>query len=116
MDLHPFIVPITESKFGKLDINWALIDKVIKYVKDKILEIIYVQKRGNVIQQNLDLQENDNKKYPSFTKDSVRAKRKNLLDVWDDQFTGVRYVKLEQFRATHRWNEPILHLEKRTKQ
>lgn len=49
LDVHPFIVPISENKLGKLDINWALINKIIKYVKDKILEIIYVQKRGNVI-------------------------------------------------------------------
>lgn len=49
LDVHPFIVPITENKDGKLDINWALINKVIKYVKDKILEIIHVQRRGNVI-------------------------------------------------------------------
>jgi hypothetical protein len=41
------------------------------------------------------------------------GKRENLLDVWDDLFTGVRYVKLEQFQASLRWNEPILHLEKR---
>lgn len=36
------------------------------------------------------------------------------MGVYDDRFTGVRYVKLEQISSQLRWEEPILHLENRT--
>lgn len=36
-----------------------------------------------------------------------------MTGIWDDLFTGVRYVKLQEFHSAIRWNEPILHLENR---
>ena len=80
---------------GKLQINWKLIHKVIKYIKDKILDIIYVQRTASLVKSTLNLFEYE-QKFDKFH-DSQYGKRKNLLDVWDDVFTGVRYVKLEQF-------------------
>jgi len=37
----------------------------------------------------------------------------SLLGIWDDKFTGVRYVKLCEFRANVKWSLPTLHLERR---
>lgn len=33
--------------------------------------------------------------------------------ILDDKFTGVRYVKMEEFSALEKWNETCLHLDRR---
>jgi hypothetical protein len=37
-----------------------------------------------------------------------------MIGIWDDKFTGVRYVKLESFWSNQKWDYPILHLERRS--
>jgi hypothetical protein len=36
-----------------------------------------------------------------------------MCGVWDDKFTGVRYVKLKKYWFSDKWYQPTLHLEKR---
>jgi hypothetical protein len=43
----------------------------------------------------------------------VRLNDRQIVGVWDDRFTGVRYVKLQQISSVLRWDAPILHLENR---
>ena len=44
---------------------------------------------------------------------SPYAKKENMCGIWDDKFTGVRYVKLHQYWFSDKWDQPTLHLEKR---
>lgn len=38
--MYPFIVPIVEDDDGKLEVNWTLINSVIRKIKQKIMSII----------------------------------------------------------------------------
>lgn len=109
--MHPFIVPIQENQ-GKLSLNWKLVDNVIEYIRAKINDVLYLQKPRTSIHQALGVEKLI--KPIDGLQDSQFAKKQDLVGVWDDKFTGVRYVKLEKFFAAQRWDEPILHLENRT--
>jgi CRISPR/Cas system-associated protein Cas7 (RAMP superfamily) len=52
--IHPFIVPIIEEN-GELKLNWKLIEQIIKYIRDKIHEVLYIQKSRETIYQSLNL-------------------------------------------------------------
>ena len=54
-------------------------------------------------------------KHSERFKDSELCKMSELGGIWDDKFTCIRYVKLERFHSIERWDQPILHLEDRSK-
>lgn len=103
LKIFPFIVPIVEDNAGKLEVNWTLINLVIKRIKQKIMSIISCEHPSFSIERRLDLQE----KYPE------EGFMSHMKDVWDDKFTGVRYVKLKEYWSADRWHQPVLHLENR---
>ena len=103
LELHPFIVPLVEVK-KKLQVNWSLIQKIQTYVEHKLLDVVFLS------QQPKNLHTVD----PCLRKWKVTAfANQSSLGIWDDKFTGVRYVKLEKFRASSKWDLPALHLERR---
>lgn len=108
LELHPYIVPLKDVK-GKLEINWCLIKSIMVNVTNKLLEVIYMKKSKQRIIKDLNVDSTFIKANHSA---SVYA-NSSLTGIWDDKFTGVRYVKLAHFRSNVRWDKPLLHLERR---
>lgn len=113
LELYPFIVPLTEVKRADgqpgMVINWLLIERIQKYVTDKLLDIVYMFVSRAQIGMQLNLEK-------TFLPKRFRASAQGNSDmqgVWDDKFTGVRYVKLAKYRAHAKWDLPLLHLERR---
>lgn len=107
LELYPYIVPLVD-KDGKLEVNWALIENIQNYIQTKIMDIVFINKTKETIRKN-------------YNVDPAKKEEKNTsafgnsqsLGIWDDKFTGVRYVKLNEFRSALKWDLPTLHLEKR---
>jgi len=124
--MHPFIVPLLDKfdpvlKKRKLQANWRLICSVIKSTERKLMDVIYCTKPLQSIIKEYDLQvgsyliddrraERDS--FKTFAS-SQYADRDDLIGVWDDQFTGVRYVQLDRYQSSSFWDYPTLHLEVR---
>ena len=93
-----------------------MIDKAIRSIKEKLLDIVtLVRKKDMPSYLNLDSPRRRLERQQSFKieTDFKRQQDKSLIGVWDDRFTGVRYVKLKQIPSLERWDLPILHLENR---
>lgn len=108
MEVYPFIVPLLESK-EKLTINWKLIEGIQTYISHKLLDIVYMVKPHKVIRANF----NVDKAY-TIPRPISAYGNTSCFGIWDDKFTGVRYVKLSEFSSAVKWELPTLHLERRS--
>lgn len=119
LEICPYIVPLVEEN-QKLQINWKLIGEVVKYIEKKMFDVVYCIKSHDVIQKNYNVDRTEVKgtaeKSFKTTSGSALASQKDMIGIWDDKFTGVRYVKLESCWSNQKWDYPILHLERRSGQ
>ena len=83
--------------------------RIRDHVAKKLMDIVFVCKQRGTIHRNINVDS-------AFLKGRFQASmlgNSNSLGIWDDRFTGVRYVKLHQFRKHMKWDLPVLHLERR---
>ena len=109
-ELHPYVIPLKENQVsGDLEVNWSLIEKVRKSVEMKLLELanLITPRKKVCADLNLDATFMRKRFNASVYADS------SLKEIWDDRFTGVRYVKLSQFQSNIRWDNPLLLLDRR---
>ena len=96
------MVPLVDKKTEKdketqLEVNWELIDKVIAYQKEKIHDIVFCRVAKDALFRSIDIERRnkfDQESHFNRLKGSIKAKDKDMVGIWDDRFTGVRYVKL----------------------
>jgi len=93
LEMHPYIVPLV-SKNNKLEVNWPQIERIKDSVEKKLMDIVFVCRKRKDILRSLNVDETFIR---SNFKASVLGSSKSL-GIWDDKFTGVRYVKLATFR------------------
>lgn len=115
---YPFVCPLKAGEDGQLAVNWRLIDDVIKQTKSKLLDVLYVARPRHVILRAMDVEEprrSARAQQDQIQVDQIRvcsqslkANAYNFTGVWDDLFTGVRYVKLQQFQSHLKWGQPIM--------
>jgi len=110
------VAPLKQAKSGRLEVNWALIDAVIQQTKGKLLEVMHITKPQRTILRLLDVEEQLHRERKSSKQQFIRSHSqytcaRNMAGIWDDLFTGVRYVKLQQFHSHLKWSQPIMHLE-----
>ena len=95
--VYPYVIPLTKTKHGSLDINWDLIDKVIGSIQSKLVSLLYAEgpSRDDVLlRYGLDQCRSNYKDSFETSKATYTTSRDEMSGIWDDPFTGVRYVKL----------------------
>jgi len=100
------VVPLVETHDAsgqlRMKLNFGLIHKVIKYVEDRIFRMLYENdwKAESVSAVDLEpARQHHSMNDPSAgpVEMSEFGRRRTVNGIWDDLFSGVRYVKLEAF-------------------
>lgn len=75
-----------------------MIDKVIQYQQNKIYDIIFCRVAKEALFRSIDIErfiKFDEESNIKTMKGSLYSKDRDMVGIWDDRFTGVRYVKLK---------------------
>ena len=103
-EIYPFVVPLVQkvkegtNLKGRLEVNWELINKVIAYQKEKIYDIVFCRVAKDALLRSIDVERKvkfEQESHINRLKGSIKARDKDMVGIWDDRFTGVRYVKLK---------------------